>query len=171
MPVELDEVENYFDARTHARTQHRQRGKADAACCARSGGCSAVCSCCPLDDICPHAKRAVELDHLDRAGTLLRCIDHRRAQWAVQRVVHIDGDRKSGRSDFGMQPSDIKLRGASDMPAAGIKARAVLIARDCAKCGEKAGPSIGARAATDADDDVAASVIEGLRYHLSEAIA
>ena len=83
MPVELNEVENHFDARMHARTQHSQRGKANAARSARSRGGPAVASRCALDDVCPHAKGAVKLTHLQRVRALLRCIHMRRAQWAV----------------------------------------------------------------------------------------
>ena len=45
-----------------------------------------------IDDVGPAAKCGVQLDHFVRCRTLLRCSDPRRAQRAVQRVVHIDGE-------------------------------------------------------------------------------
>src|SRR6478735_7278641 len=69
-----------------------------------------------------------------------------------------------------MQPREVKLRGAADGGPGWIEARAVLIAHSCAERGEKARTPVGARTAPDADDDVAAAVIERLRYHRPEAV-
>ena len=70
-----------------------------------------------------------------------------------------------------MQRAEVKMLGAADALPGRIDARAVLIAHGCAERGQRAGTPIGARAASDADDDVAASVLERLRNHRPEAMA
>src|SRR5258707_13427275 len=62
------------------------------------------------------------------------------------------------------------MRGAADGVPRRIEARAILIAHGCAERCEKARTPVGARAAADADNDVAASMIERLRYNRPEAV-
>jgi len=90
--AELDAVEDHVDAGLRPRAQYSQCGEPDATRSAGSDGGSVVRFRFALDDVGPAAKCAVQLDHLVRRRTLLRCIDARRAQRAVQRVVDIDGE-------------------------------------------------------------------------------
>jgi hypothetical protein len=69
-----------------------------------------------------------------------------------------------------MQLGEVDMGGVAQVLPPWTEARAVMIAHDCAEGGEKAGPTIGARAAADANDDIAASVIECLRDHGSKAM-
>ena len=64
-----------------------------------------------------------------------------------------------------MQPSEVKLHGATDVLPSGSRREPCSSRAIAPSAARKPAPAIGARAATDADDDVAASVIECLRNH------
>src|SRR5437867_3337133 len=89
MPAQLDAVDDHIDAGLHLRAQHRERGEPDAARGPSPCGGSAVHFRFALDDVGPAPKSLVELDDLIGACPLLRRIDARRTQRAVQRVVDI----------------------------------------------------------------------------------
>src|ERR1700742_700646 len=69
-----------------------------------------------------------------------------------------------------MQTGQIELGGAADSLPRRIDSRAVLIANGRTECSEKARAAISAGAAPDADDDVAAAVIERLCDHRTETM-
>ena len=69
-----------------------------------------------------------------------------------------------------MQAGEVKLGGAADSLPRRIDSRAVLGTHGGAECGEETRAAVGTRAAPDADDDVAAAVIERLRNHRTEAM-
>jgi hypothetical protein len=92
MPVQLDAVEDHGHTRLHLRAQYGQCGESDTTRSAGACGSSVVRCRFALDDVGPAAKGAVQVDHLVRVRTLLRRIDARRAQRAIQRVVDVAGE-------------------------------------------------------------------------------
>ena len=136
-----------------------ERGESHSSRGAGTGRVSAIDAHRTFDQVRPAGENLIQFGNLVGEDAFLRSVDRGRTKWSAQRAIHVGGQRDRGLAEVGMQPAEIEVGSVRQALSTQSNRLAVAIENLRAHRHQHPRAAVGARAAADGDDDVAAAVV------------
>ena len=163
-------VEHERDAGLQLRLEKRVKSKAETARRSRAGHLCTLDAKFPFRQSGESPDRRIHfLDDL-RRRPLLRTVDMRAAQGAIERIRHVAGDVDAALLERRMNPRKVDAPHGGNIAARPSHSLSRRIEKACAERCEHAESAVVRRTAADADDEVTAAVIEGGEHEFAESV-